>query len=325
MVQIAVVGAGIGGCSFSYFAKKHIPNAEVTIYEAENRLGGRVLTKNISGIPFELGAAFFNDTNKIIMELVEAEQLKVSRLEERKDFAVWNGSKLIFRSSKQSAVTDAKLLAKYRLSLARTFLLIREAKRQFANLYAKEQKVPSDIGDLLEAAGLNKWYSKSINEILLSRGISQGFIDEIVSPITRIIYNQHDDIGGLAGIASLIGVYSKSTFSLTKGNDELPMHLAKTSNAKIKLGPKSRQHRKNIQRFIHSIRRQGSGSVRLRSYCCTPRTIRHKVRRIPTPKLGASNLPESLPPNRSRNLQPRLPRAQKHREAPKHRSNNKRG
>lgn len=238
MAKIAVVGAGIGGCAFSYFAKKYLPNTEVTIYEAQNRIGGRVLTQHYAGSDFELGAAFFNDTNKLIVDLVKAEQLKAKRLEERGNFAVWNGSKLIFKSSKQSAVTDVRLLEKYQLSLARTFLLIREAKRQFAKLYREAQKTPSEIGHLLEAAGLDKWYTRGFDDVLLEAGVGQGFLDEVVTPITRIIYTQNGDIGGLAGIASLIGVYSNATYSLVEGNSYLPTHLAEVSNAKVKLGQK---------------------------------------------------------------------------------------
>jgi len=44
MVKLAVIGAGIGGCSAAYFARKYLPNSKVTVYERGKRVGGRVLT-----------------------------------------------------------------------------------------------------------------------------------------------------------------------------------------------------------------------------------------------------------------------------------------
>jgi protoporphyrinogen oxidase len=46
MVNLAVIGAGIGGCSVAYFARKYLPYSKVTVYEMKNRIGGRVFTVN---------------------------------------------------------------------------------------------------------------------------------------------------------------------------------------------------------------------------------------------------------------------------------------
>ncbi len=255
MSKLAIIGGGIGGCSAAYFARKYLPNIDITIYEAQSRLGGRVLTQNVSGTDFELGAAFFNGTNKTIMGLVNAEHLKFKRLEERTDFAIWNGSKLVFRSSKQPAVTNARLLAKYKFSLARAFLLLREAKTQFVKMYYDEQESPGEIGELLASAGLDKWYTKRLDEILLEAGVSQSFVEEIVAPIARTIYTQNADLGGLAGIISLVGVYSNATYSLAEGNSSLPTSLAEASNAKVKL----RQRVDGIEKTLQDIYRISAG------------------------------------------------------------------
>ena len=238
MTNLAIIGAGIGGCSAAYFARKNLPNVNITIYDAQDRIGGRILTYNGDGAVLELGATFFNRFNRTILGIVKDERLKMKPVKESRDFAVWNGSEFVFRSSKQSSITNLRLLAKYKLNLAQTFLLLRKAKGQVTSLYQEEQKKPRDIGEICEITGLDKWYKKSFFESLIERGISQDFIDEIVTPITRIIYSQNEDIGGFAGISSLVGVYSGTTYSLEDGNSTLPDHLAKVSNAKVKLGQK---------------------------------------------------------------------------------------
>jgi prenylcysteine oxidase/farnesylcysteine lyase len=238
MTNLAVVGAGIGGCCAAYLARKYLPRMNVTIYDTQDRIGGRILTCNTSGATLELGAAFFNRFNRTLFDIIKTEKLKITSLQENRDFAVWNGSKILFRSNTQTSATILKLLAKYKLSLTRTFLLLRKARRQIAKLYHEEMKKPSDIGGLFEFTGLDKWCEKPFLDTLIQSGVSTAFIDEIVTPITRVIYSQNVELSAFAGISSLIGVYSGATYSLAKGNITLPVQLAKKSNAKIRLGQK---------------------------------------------------------------------------------------
>lgn len=238
MANLAIVGAGIGGCSAAYFARKYLPNLNVTIFDSQNRIGGRIRTYNESGVITELGAAFFNRFNRTLLGIIEAERLKIALVEEPKNFAVWNGSEVVFRSNKQSFATIFSLLSKYRLSLVQTFLLLRKVRGQVANLYQEAQKNPADFGELFESAGLDKWHKISFGEELIKRGVSQAFIDEVVTPLTRVIYSQNADLGGFAGLSALIGVYSGPTYSLAEGNSSLPASLANASKAAVKLGQK---------------------------------------------------------------------------------------
>jgi len=238
MENLAVVGAGIGGCCAAYFARKRFPDVRVTIHDSQDRIGGRILTYKSSGVAFELGAAFFNGFNRTLLDIVKAERLKITAIEERKNFGVWNGSEFVFRSNKQEFATSLRLAAKYRLSLGKIFLLLRKVKGQVDRLYREELENPADISELLKSAGLDEWHKKSFSEVLIERGVSQAFIDEIVAPITRIIYSQNAELGGFAGISSLIGVYSSEIYSLAEGNSTLPVHLAEASDAAIKLGRK---------------------------------------------------------------------------------------
>jgi phytoene dehydrogenase-like protein len=237
MKSIAIVGAGIGGCSAAYFARKNIPNVNLTMYDAQDRIGGRILTRKTEGVNLELGASFINETNKTILGLVKNTSLNLKRVEDQQEFAVWNGSKIIFNSNKKAALTNLRLLMRYKLSTIRTFLLLKEAKSQAAKLYQKEENA-MDIAGLFESVGLAKWTTKTLVEILLAKGVSRTFIEELASPLTRTIYTQNADIGGLAGISSLLGAYGGTIYRLVDGNDSLPTHLAQASQAAIKLKQK---------------------------------------------------------------------------------------
>ena len=238
MQNLAVIGAGIGGCSAAYFAQRYLPGAKVVVFDSQNRIGGRILTYNSTEGPMELGAAFFNCFNRTLFDIVKAERLKITPIEEGMDFAVWNGSKFVFRSKRHSFFTNLTLFAAYRLSLARTYFLLRKVKGQVAKLYQEEREKPADINEIFELTGLDNWHKKTFRKAAEERAISQAIIDEILTPITRAIYSQNAELGGFAGISSLIGVYSGVTYKLAEGNGTLPLQLLEASNAAVKLGKK---------------------------------------------------------------------------------------
>src|SRR4051794_31640662 len=52
-MRIAVVGGGIAGLAAAWYASKG--DAEVVLYEASDRLGGKLLTGEFEGLPVETG------------------------------------------------------------------------------------------------------------------------------------------------------------------------------------------------------------------------------------------------------------------------------
>src|SRR5262249_11800279 len=56
--RVAVVGGGPGGLFTALVLNRRLPEANVTIFEASGRLGGKILTGEFSdGTPFEVGVA----------------------------------------------------------------------------------------------------------------------------------------------------------------------------------------------------------------------------------------------------------------------------
>ena len=236
MVTLAVIGAGIGGCSTAYFASKYLPDSKITVYELQNRIGGRVLSFNGKEIKSELGASFFNPTNHTLCNLVREMDLKVTKLEESRDIAVWNGTEIIFKSNHPMIYTMINLFTKYKLSIPKLLLILMEANRKIKRLYKNEK--PAEFSELFESVGLDKWYRKPFDEILVEMGINRKLIDDLITPISRIIYSQDAELGGFAGLSSLLGVFGEAIYSLKDGNDVLPRKLIEASNAKVKLESK---------------------------------------------------------------------------------------
>ncbi len=69
--------------------------------------------------------------------------LKAKKVEESLDIAIWNGTEIIFKSSQSMFYTMLKLLTKYKLSVPKLLLSLREANRKIKELYAIEKNQQS--------------------------------------------------------------------------------------------------------------------------------------------------------------------------------------
>lgn len=80
MNDVVIVGGGIGSLYFTYKYLQSNPNNRVVVLEKKNRLGGRVYTYStkVSGEKYkiELGAGRFNDSHKLLGELINQFGLK---------------------------------------------------------------------------------------------------------------------------------------------------------------------------------------------------------------------------------------------------------
>ncbi len=66
--NIAVIGAGIAGLTAAYYLQKF--GYTVTVYEASNRVGGRMITDKINGCLIDAGAQFLSSEYTTLIRLI---------------------------------------------------------------------------------------------------------------------------------------------------------------------------------------------------------------------------------------------------------------
>jgi monoamine oxidase len=93
--KIVIIGAGLAGLTAAY--RLHQRGQDVELYEARNRVGGRVLSINLSGQVEELGGKNFNDGGEAlnIHRLINELGLEVTKSRVSLALAYFNGEKLI--------------------------------------------------------------------------------------------------------------------------------------------------------------------------------------------------------------------------------------
>eukprot|EP01122_Echinamoeba_exundans_P005999 TRINITY_DN1620_c0_g1_i2.p1 TRINITY_DN1620_c0_g1~~TRINITY_DN1620_c0_g1_i2.p1 ORF type:complete len:687 (+),score=81.74 TRINITY_DN1620_c0_g1_i2:527-2587(+) len=80
---------------------------------------------------------------------------------------------------------------------------------------------------------LRRYLTHSISQFLQDRGISKDWIQSAVAPLTRVIYDQNEDINGFAGLVSLVS--ADDTRAARGGNVQMVTRLLNASQAQLHL------------------------------------------------------------------------------------------
>ncbi|NJD30669.1 MAG: protoporphyrinogen oxidase [Gammaproteobacteria bacterium] len=70
-MRIGIVGAGLSGLATAFYLKRFLPAAELIVFEAESRPGGKLYTQEVQGFRFEAGGNGFLTNKPDCLRLVE--------------------------------------------------------------------------------------------------------------------------------------------------------------------------------------------------------------------------------------------------------------
>lgn len=138
-LNVAIIGGGVAGSYAAYAlwqANQVVGDYDlnITMFEASHRLGGRARHTIIDGRTIELGASMIYGGNYYL-----AGDLIKFGLREKEDtdgaFALFDGQRVVFQSSRYGIITFIQMLVRYQLSLLRYTLLPLRAFWSFTRVY----------------------------------------------------------------------------------------------------------------------------------------------------------------------------------------------
>ncbi|KRY23916.1 Prenylcysteine oxidase [Trichinella patagoniensis] len=231
--KIAVIGAGIGGTSCSYFLRQIFGDRiEIDIFDS-GKVGGRLATVEIERRHYESGGSVIHPQNEYMVHFQKEFGLG-RNFAFGNPFGIFNGSQLIFTGSNSNMVTLSRLLLRYKLDSIRLQFLLGQCLERFLKIYAmqKSNYCYTTVRKLVSAldADLAENLNCSLRFALTKCGIENAIIDELVQAAMLCNYGQSVDIHSFVGLVSLAGM-QQNLWSVAEGNCTVAEKLLETSKA----------------------------------------------------------------------------------------------
>ncbi|KAL9979252.1 hypothetical protein ACROYT_G016887 [Oculina patagonica] len=238
--NIAVIGAGIGGSSSAHFLRELFgQEATIDVFEASDRIGGRLNTMEVAGKSFESGGSIIHPDNKYMGDFVKLLGFKKLKSSEPSSLlGIYNGDEFVFYGSRWKLVNYIKLIWRYGLfDLYTMDKFITNMLKNFSNIYKLQENGDAfnSVPEMLKAMGGEEFYGytqQTARQTLEKIGLKPLLIDELVTAVMRINYGQDVTLNGFAGSVSLAGSQG-GLWSVEGGNWKVCDGLLSTSKATV--------------------------------------------------------------------------------------------
>ncbi|KAI4897751.1 hypothetical protein NFI96_033838 [Prochilodus magdalenae] len=234
--KIAVIGGGIGGTAAAYFLRQEFgASVKIDVFEAQ-AVGGRLATENINGHNYEIGGSVIHPLNLHMKQFVDRLGLSTRAVVPSK-MAIFDGKELAFEESDWYIVNFLRMLWRYGLNSLRMHMWVEGILDKFMRIYQYQQfgYSFSSVERLLHAMGGDSFLTllnQTLEEAMLADGFSQVFINDIVTPISRVNYGQSVRLSAFAGAVSLAGADS-GLWAVDGGNKRVCLGLLYHSKAEL--------------------------------------------------------------------------------------------
>nr|XP_046231404.1 prenylcysteine oxidase 1 isoform X2 [Scatophagus argus] len=210
--KIAVVGAGIGGTAAAYYLRQEFgASVKIDVFEPAD-VGGRLATVTIGDYEYETGGSAIHPLNLHMKHFIEKLGIS-SRKDVSSKMAIFDGKELTYEESDWFIVNFFRMLWRYGFSFLRMQMWVESILDKFMRIYQYQQYGYSfsSVERLLHAMGGDSFLTlmnQTLEEAMMGEGFSQVFLNDIVTPITRVNYGQSVRINGFVGAVSLAGADS---------------------------------------------------------------------------------------------------------------------
>ncbi|MDR1266700.1 MAG: NAD(P)-binding protein [Propionibacteriaceae bacterium] len=232
MRTIAIVGAGAAGVMAAYRVRQQLgPKAEITVFERQDRVGGRARRDQFAGAAVEFGVPALPADGQWVKSLFALAGLKPKPGRLVPDAAgkragFWNGAGWTLAAKPTAGGLTAGAVRRYGpASLVRLAAVTRQTASKWNRIYdwQKSGRLFTTPAELLGALDLADLTQVSLRHALGRSGVRGDFTSEIVSALTRRRYAQDAGLNALAGQLGLAGtgLGGGSTQMLAEGTQTL--------------------------------------------------------------------------------------------------------
>jgi prenylcysteine oxidase/farnesylcysteine lyase len=214
MYNIAIIGGGAAGCGAAWQLYKRLGNeAQLTIFEREEHVGGRAWDTTFAGCHMEIGGVLFHSTGKLTMEMMEftgAKEAQPSLSIDGKNetYAFWTnrGFPVLVHTSLASMAAGILKHVGIPSALRVTNRAVKMAKQYEAVYDQLREHAPFATPDeLFETLGLLEPTRISTADYFRDIKVNDRMAFDVVEAITHNMYNQGAEMNALASLVGLAG------------------------------------------------------------------------------------------------------------------------
>lgn len=234
--NIAVIGAGIGGTAAAYYLRQEFgPGVKIDVFESDT-VGGRLATVKIGDHEYETGGSVIHPLNLHMKHFIEKLGIPV-RKEVPSRMAIFDGKEFVFEESDWFILNFFRMLWRYGFQFIRMQMWVESVLDKFMRIYQYQQFGYSftSVERILHAMGSDGFLTllnQTLEEAMMAEGFSQVFLNDIVTPITRVNYGQSVRINGFVGAVSLAGADS-GLWAVDGGNKKVCSGLLYRSKSEL--------------------------------------------------------------------------------------------
>lgn len=253
--RIAVIGAGIGGSSVTFFLREHLGNnVELVVYEKDNMIGGRTAGTVVANTSVPLGAAVFHGENRYVRQFAEKFGLNATKPFSGRSAGIWNGKDFPLRETGWKLWDGLKLLWRYGMSLFALRDLPHKAAEQFFDVYnlLNDSQAFTTPEALLEQLQLHSLTQQTTAAYLRSMEVSERASDELGAAAVRGNYVQDPDyVNALVGLTSLFAS-GDAIYAISGGPWQIAEQALLGSRATVRLGAQVTAIQRDHDRYVVS-------------------------------------------------------------------------
>ena len=239
--RIAIIGAGIAGASTAHhlhqLARRTQP-LNITVFETENRVGGRIKSVGVHDEPWqvvEAGAVDFSEDDWCISEAMREVGLKSrkTRINHLRT-GIWDGEDFLVEYQDEEEAKDSwwrslKWLWRYGWSAHRFEELAKATEGKYRPLFEHYFRAPQN--EVLQAGLKSAFWSA--RGLVNSKSLQTNYVDEVIRPKTR---HQHArDVDEANGLSAQLALDRTPHKAIVGGNQRLPHRMLKISEANVQL------------------------------------------------------------------------------------------
>ncbi len=244
---VAIVGAGSAGTTAAWRLHSLFEgDVDLTVFERGPHVGGRAWDVPFAGTRVEVGGTVLHSTGKHTMAMMEftgakpaASSLSIDGKNET--YAFWTSAGFpIFTRTSLAAMALAIVRHVGPSSALKVTGSARQLAERWSRVYVLQSagEVYTTPEELLGALDLARETTVSMREHLLSQGVSERMVTDVVEAIVHNMYNQGAEICALAGEVGLAGagLAGGYLFAVEGGNWTLFDKVLKKIGADVRLG-----------------------------------------------------------------------------------------